>query len=190
MAVCIRLAVPSDGEALSRIYAPYVEDTAVSFELTPPTAKEFAARIAATAAVYPYLVYEDGGAPVGYAYASRHRERAAYRYDVDVSIYVAPAYHGRGAAQALYSRLFALLAALGYRNAYAAYTEPNEPSRRFHAKCDFTVIGTFRRTGYKFGKWHDVTWAEKVLGAPEDAPGALRTMRDLPEAFVRKICAL
>lgn len=180
MEVSIRLARPADGEALSRIYAPYVRDTAVSFELEPPDAAEFTARIETIGARYPYLVSVDGGVPVGYAYASRHRERAAYRYDVDVSIYVAPPYHGKGVAQALYERLFALLAALGYRNAYAAYTEPNEPSRRFHEKMGFVPVGTFHRTGYKFGKWHDVTWAERTVGDPADAPGEILSIRELP----------
>ncbi len=179
MAYLIRLARPSDGEALAGIYAPYVTQTAVSFETEPPGAAEFAARIEATGGHYPFLACQSGSQVVGYAYAARHREREAYRFDVDLSIYVLPAHHGLGAAHGLYGCLLHLLEALGYRNAYAAYTVPNEKSRRFHEKFGFAVIGTHHATGYKFGQWHDVTWLEKRIGGMDATPLPPRPIREI-----------
>ena len=166
-----RLATPADGPALLALYAPYVRDTAITFETEVPGAEVFSQRIAAVGAQYPYLICELGGTPVGYAYASRHRERDAYRYDVDLSIYLHPAQHGSGIAAALYDRLFALLRAQGYRNTYAACTLPNEKSVRFHEKCGFTAVGVHHNTGYKLGAWRDVLWLEKQLAAYDAVPG-------------------
>lgn len=181
------MATPADSVAILNIYAPYVQDTAVSFETEVPPLEEFTARIERISAKYPYLVYEADGKVVGYAYASRHRERAAYCYDVDLSIYFAPEHHGTGKAARLYGALFALLAELGYCNTYAAYTEPNEKSRRFHEKCGFSPVGTFHHTGYKFGRWHDVTWVEKALKTPEQRPALLKSIRELPAKRVGEL---
>lgn len=181
------MATPADSVAILKIYAPYVQDTAVSFETEVPPLEEFTARIERISAKYPYLVYEADGKAVGYAYASRHRERAAYCYDVDLSVYFAPEHHGKGEAARLYGALLALLEELGYCNAYAAYTEPNEKSRRFHEKCGFTPIGTFRHTGFKFGRWHDVTWMEKVLRPAEESPPVLKSIRELPAGRVGEL---
>jgi phosphinothricin acetyltransferase len=160
----IRLAVPSDSEEILTIYAPYVTDTAVSVETEVPSVRDFAARIEGISAQYPYLVYTVDDKIVGYAYASKFRERAAYRFGVETSIYVSDKHHGGGIAGKLYACLFALLGRQGYKIAYAGYSEPNEKSRKFHSKCDFHVVGTYRNTGYKLGKWVDVTWMEKALG--------------------------
>jgi len=174
----IRQAAASDAEAILAVYAPYVRDTAVSFETEAPSPAEFAARIAAISARYPFLVYETGGALAGYAYASGHRERAAYMYDADVSIYLAPRFHGTGIACELYERLFALLKRLGYRNAYAGCTAENARSLSFHRKFGFTEAGTFHKTGYKFGRWHDVIWLEKTLNGDEN-PGKILAITDI-----------
>lgn len=183
----IRMATPSDSEAILKIYAPYIEETAVSFETETPSAAEFARRIEEIIEKYPYLLYQIDGEIVGYAYASRHRERAAYLYDTDVSIYVLPQYHGCGAAYKLYNCLFAILKELGYYNAYAAYTVPNEKSRRFHEKFGFKLIGTHHKTGYKFGKWHDVVWLEKVINEHGENPDEVKSIADLPEEYLKKI---
>lgn len=182
----IRLANPHDGAALVEIYAPYVRDEAVSFEVEVPSAAEFSRRIETISGQYPYLVYAVGDEIAGYAYASKYRERAAYCYDADLSIYVSPKYHGTGVAQKLYSCLLELLKALGYYNVYAALTVPNEKSRRFHEKCGFSLIGSFHRTGYKFGRWYDVAWFEKAINHAE-APGPVRSISDLPDEELEEI---
>lgn len=187
MEITIRFAVPADSEALLEIYAPYVKDTAVSFETEVPSPQAFAQRIEATGRQYPYLVCLVDGGVAGYTYASKHRERAAYLYDVDSSIYVSPQYHGSGIARRLYGCLFALLKEQGYCNAYAAYTVPNEKSRRFHEKCGFNLIGTHHKTGYKFGTWHDVTWLEKTIQKHPEQPGEVKPIYELPEEFLNRV---
>ena len=157
----IRLVKISDSENILKIYGPYIENTAISFEIEVPTIKDFSNRIEKLKDKYPFIVYEIDNSIVGYAYASQHRERMAYLYDVEVSIYLLQEYHGKNISHKLYNCLFALLGKLGYINAYAAYTEPNIQSFKFHQKFDFTIIGTHHKTGYKFGQWHDVTWLEK-----------------------------
>lgn len=171
MTLVVRPASRADSGAILRIYKPYITDTAITFETAVPTDAEFADRIDETCKQYPYLVCEVDGTLVGYANASRHRERAAYCYDVDVSVYVQSGYHSVGVASALYTALFDALTSRGYYNAYAAYTVPNEKSRRLHEKFGFCSIGTFHHTGFKLGAWHDVTWMEKAL-RPLEAPNS------------------
>lgn len=191
MTCTIRLAKKSDSESILQIYTPYVKNTAVSFETEVPTVGEFANRIENICNQYPYLVYQVDDEIGGYAYASRHRERAAYCYDVDVSIYVLPKYHGCGAAYKLYACLFEILKIQGYYNAYAAYTVPNDKSSKFHAKFGFELIGTNHKTGYKFGQWHDVTWLEKRINMDDEKPGIIKSINELPmdllEDIFRKI---
>ncbi len=184
MSHSIRLATPADCTGVLAIYGPYVMDTAFSFETRVPTPMEFAGRMQAICAKYPFLVYTIDENIVGYAYAGEHRQRGAYRFDVDVSIYLSPLHQGQGIAGKLYGCLFALLEALGYKNAYAAYTEPNEKSRKFHLKCGFAYIGTFHRTGFKFAEWHDVTWLEKSIGGHNENPEEPLRVGDLiPDAL-------
>jgi phosphinothricin acetyltransferase len=159
----IRDARPNDAKALLEIYAPFVTDTAVSFELTPPTVAEFEARIASAQSKWAWLVAERSGEIAGYAYASAFRTRAAYRFTVETSAYVHPAHRGRGVARALYLRLFDVLIAKGYCNAYAGIALPNDASIAFHKSLGFTAVGTFHRGGRKFGAWHDISWWEKTL---------------------------
>ena len=183
----IRLANPSDSENLLKIYAPYIENTAISFETHVPSVLEFASRIEAITSHYPFLVYEKNGSIVGYAYASQHMERAAYAYDVDVSIYVLPAFHGEGIARKLYQCLFALLKTLGYYNAYALCTLPNEKSEKFHQKLGFTLIGVHHKTGYKLNRWHDVAWFEKSISDDPPHPGAIKSIHELPADELHKL---
>ena len=183
----IRFATLSDSENILRIYAPYITDTVISFETEIPTVNDFAVRIQNITKQYPFLVYEIDKKIIGYAYASKHRERAAYLYDVDVSIYVSANYHGSGIAYKLYDCLFSLLKELGYINAYAAYTEPNIKSMKFHQKFDFAIIGTHHKTGYKFGKWHDVTWLEKVISKHETKPKKILSIGELPSSYLEHL---
>ena len=182
----MRPATVADAPAIAAIYAPYVRDTAVSFELEPPDAAETARRIAKISATYPYLVYcgpDDRVA--GYCYASRHSERAAYRWDVDTSVYVDPPFCGRGVGTALYTRLFELLERQGFRRAYAGITVPNAASEALHRKFGFQPIGTFRATGYKLGQWRDVLWLDKPLGDGDASePGEIG---EPPPHFAKRI---
>jgi len=183
----IRVATSTDSQAILDIYAPYITDTAITFETEVPDISAFTQRVTAICAQYPFLVYLEGNDIVGYAYASQHRERAAYRYGVDVSIYVLPQYHGSGVAHRLYGCLFELLKMLGYYNAYAACTVPNDKSIRFHQKLGFTLIGTHHNTGYKLGKWHDVVWLEKVLSEYKERPDEIKGIDELGEEQLQAV---
>ena len=159
----IRDAHQGDAPALLDIYRPFVLETAVSFELTPPTVAEFEARIASAQTHWAWLVAERAGEVAGYAYASAFRTRAAYRFTVETSAYVHPDHRGRGFAGALYRELFEVLREKGYCNAYAGIALPNDASIAFHKSLGFTHVGTFHRAGWKFGRWHDVSWWEARL---------------------------
>jgi phosphinothricin acetyltransferase len=159
----IRLATADDAEAIAAIYRPAVTDKPTSFELEPPDGAEMARRVEKTLARTPWLVYDDDGAVLGYAYASAHRERAAYQWSVDVSAYVRDDAQRRGVARALYTSLFDVLALQGFRNAYAGVTLPNDASVGFHRAMGFTPVGVYRGVGYKLGAWHDVAWFERPL---------------------------
>jgi len=185
----IRMATVADSENILKIYAPYIRDTAISFETKVPSSDEFSDRIEDITKRYPFIVYEIGDEIVGYAYASTHRERAAYLFDVDVSIYILPGYHGSGIATKLYGCLFALLDKLGYKNAYAAYTEPNIKSMKLHEKFGFVLIGTHHKTGYKFGKWHDVTWLEKAIGKHDDNPDRISLIGEVSPGYLDNLFA-
>ena len=145
-------------------------DRATSFEIDPPDAAEMAARIQRCLAHFPWLVADEGGAVVGYAYASQHRVRPAYQWSVDVSAYVNEGTHRRGIGRSLYEALFRILALQGFRNAYAGITMPNEASEGFHRALGFTPVGIYRGVGYKLGRWHDVRWLERALVPRDDSP--------------------
>ena len=176
--VTIRLATAADGAAIAAIYRPAVTDATISFELTPPTADEMAARIDAVLLDAPWLVWVEGGAVRGYAYASKHRSRAAYQWSVETSAYVANDWHRRGVARGLYASLFALLRLQGVRNAYAGITLPNPASEALHAAMGFAPVGVYRGVGYKGGAWLDVAWSALVLQALEGPPAAPLTLAD------------
>lgn len=161
----VRSAVLSDAASLLEIYRPFVVDSTVSFETVAPTIDDFSVRISKTLSAWTWLVASIDGQSVGYAYASAHRERAAYRYSVETSAYVRPDYHRRGIGKRLYRALFDALARLGYCNAFAGITMPNEGSVSLHRSAGFEPIGTFRSVGRKFGAWHDVSWWQKNIRA-------------------------
>jgi phosphinothricin acetyltransferase len=161
--ISIRDARAGDAAAVLDIYRPFVTDTAVSFEMEPPTAAEIEARIASAQSRWAWLVAERDGQVAGYAYASAFRTRAAYRFTAEVSAYVHPAHRGGGVARALYRRLFEVLIGKGYCNAYAGIALPNDASVAFHQALGFTSVGVFHRAGWKFGRWHDVSWWEVTL---------------------------
>lgn len=165
----IRPALPSDAHDLLEIYRPFVEESAVSFELVVPDVEEFAERIRKALEGWAWLVAEEDGRCVGYAYGSPHRSRAAYRFSVEVSAYVAPDHRRKGIARDLYLALFEALSSKGYCSAYGGITIPNEASVGLHRSLSFEPVGVFRNVGWKFGRWHDVAWYQRKL---RDAPVA------------------
>jgi len=159
----IRAATTADAAAIQAIYAPVVEHTAISFEETPPSVAEMAARIEAVMKDYPYLVAELDGQVAGYAYASQHRTRAAYRTSVDVSVYIAEGARRSGVGRALYGKLLPELSGRGFHAAFAGIALPNEGSIALHESMGFTPLGIYREVGRKLGKWHDVGWWQRLL---------------------------
>jgi phosphinothricin acetyltransferase len=171
----IRTATPADAAAVSAIYDPVVRDTPISFETEPPGEAEMHSRIEKTLASLPWLVAEDAtGAVCGYAYASKHRERAAYQWSVDVTVYVREDQRGQGVGRALYGRLLPLLAELGYCQAFAGIALPNAGSVGLHEAMGFEAIGVYRGVGFKHGAWRDVGWWQKPLRAQGTLPEQLK----------------
>jgi L-amino acid N-acyltransferase YncA len=169
----LRDARPEDCEQMLAIYAPFVSDTAVSFELEPPSLAEFSERVSKYQKGWAWLVAEDNGRVLGYAYGSLHRERLAYQWSTEVSVYIAPFAHRRGLGKALYEALFEALAARGFCNAYAIVTLPNAASVGLHESVGFKQVGLFPKIGRKFEQWHDIAWFHKIL-REEPAPGAVK----------------
>jgi phosphinothricin acetyltransferase len=159
----IRSASTADASPIQAIYAPFVEGTTISFEDVPPSVEEMAARIETYLQTYPYLVAERDGEIIGYAYAGQHRTRSAYRHSVDVSVYVTDRVRRSGVGRALYKALFADLAARGFHAAFAGIALPNPASLALHQAVGFEPVGVYREVGFKFGKWHDVSWWQRRL---------------------------
>jgi phosphinothricin acetyltransferase len=168
----IRDAAGRDAARCAEIYAPYVRDTAVSFETAPPSAEEMAQRIDAAQERHAWLVLEDGGAVTGYAYGGPFMARDAYRWSTSVSVYLEQGRRRTGAGRALYEALIERLAARGFRVALAGIALPNEASVGLHRALGFEPVGTYRRVGWKFGSWHDVAWYQRPLGNDDGAPPA------------------
>ena len=166
----VRDAVAADAAACAAIYAPYVTDTAITFEAEPPTAAQMAIRIAAAQRLHAWLVLEEAGVVSGYAYSGPFKERAAYRWSCEVSVYLDRRRRGYGRGRMLYEALLARLTERGYRMAAAGMTQPNEASGRLHAAMGFEPVGTYRRIGFKHGVWHDVAWVQRTLGDPDRPP--------------------
>jgi phosphinothricin acetyltransferase len=167
----IRLATPEDGAALAAIYDPIVASTAISFETEPPGPAEMGRRVSSILQHAPWLVDDEGGVR-GYAYASKHRERAAYVWSVDAAVYVGPASRRRGVGRRLYQKLFQLLRLQGFTVVCAGITLPNEGSVELHDSLGFRPVGVYRGVGYKLGAWHDVRWSQLDLAqrVAEPAP--------------------
>ena len=159
----IRDARRSDVPAMLAIYAPFVEHTAVSFEYDVPTEAEFARRLEEHQAAFPWLVCEENGRVMGYAYAGRAFERAAYGWNAEISCYLAPELRGRGVGRRLYARIEEILTRPGYYKLFAVVTSANAPSVAFHRALGFRDAACFRNVGYKQGGWYDVLWLEKTL---------------------------
>lgn len=170
----VRDATERDAGACAAIYAPYVTDTAITFEVDPPPPAEMAARIAAAARTHAWVVLEERGRVLGYAYGAPFKSRAAYRWSCEVSVYLDPARQRAGGGRALYRALFARLAARGFRTAVAGMTLPNDASVGLHRAMGFEPVGTYRRIGWKHEAWHDVAWVQRMIATGQDPPTAPR----------------
>jgi L-amino acid N-acyltransferase YncA len=184
----IRIAKVSDAKAISEIYGPYVRDTIISFEYVAPDEAEMKARIEKISARLPWLVFEEDGEVLGYAYAGPHRERAAYQWAVDAGIYIGPKAHRRGVGRALYTVLFEVVKRLGYHRVYGGITLPNVASIGLHEACGFKAIGIYPEVGFKFGKWHGVGWWGLDLSAssaPEPASNFTPEIFEVAVTFLK-----
>lgn len=179
-----RIAAPADAPRLAEIYAPYVAETAVSFATTPPTPEDFLHKIASP---YPFLVCEENGQVLGYAYAGQYRVREAYRWNAELSIYVDASAQSRGVGKLLMNRLLAVLKAQGYQNAYSCITLPNEKSIGLHRALGFEQIALFESAGYKLGRWHSVVWLRLALNPFPNPPAEPLPMDALPQEALNAI---
>ena len=171
--MAIRQATPADLPRILEIYGPYVENTAISFEYTVPTPEAFAQRFLTITARFPWLVWEENGAILGYAYGSAPFERAAFQWSAEASIYLCPEAKGRGIGRQLYAALEAILQKQGYRKVYAIITTANQASVDFHKAVGYRHTATMPDCGYKLGQWHGIIWMEKDLNnwsAPPHTP--------------------
>ena len=184
----IRLARQADADDLLAIYAPYLSTT-VTFEYVLPSREEFSRRIADVQARFPYLVLEEDGQPVGYAYAHPLGQRAAYQWSGELSIYISPAAAGKGGWRPLYLALMELLRLQRMRTVYGVVTHPNPASEAFHAAMGFRLLGTQHNSGYKNGRWLDVALYEKPLSDYSDAPPVPVPLDQLPRETVEEVLA-
>ena len=166
----IRFAIRHDAAKILDIYRHYVENTPISFETIVPSVEEMEARIESVLVLYPWLVFEEDNSIFGYAYASKHHERLAFKWAVDVSIYVRQDWMNKGIGKKLYAELLSVLKLQGYYNAYAAICIPNEASVSIHEYFGFKKIGHFNNAGNKFGRWYDIGWWELFLAQHNSTP--------------------
>jgi L-amino acid N-acyltransferase YncA len=177
----IRAANPGDAAGVHAIYAPVVRDTVISFEYDAPDVGEMRSRIAKVQdAGYPWLVADDDGVVIGYAYAGPFRSRTAYDWTCEVSVYIHHDHRGRGIGALLYGKLFAVLRRQGFRVAIAGATWPNRASEALHLRFGFRQVGLFPGIGWKQGAWHDVIfWQLDLADANSGAPGITSFTEDL-----------
>jgi len=173
MAVMLRLASGADADALLEIYGPYVRDTAISFELEPPTVDELRRRVDAVLPIAPWLVCERDGAIAGYAYAGRFAVRAAYQWTAEVTVYVHSAHHRAGVGRALYTVLLDALRLQGFRAAIGIIALPNPASVGLHERLGFQCVGVLPAIGFKHGRWHDIGYWQLELRERGEPPAPL-----------------
>lgn len=169
----VRLANPDDAKELLKIYEPYVKNTTVTFECDVPTIEEFQERIQNTLQQYPYLVALIDGKIIGYAYASQFKNRKAYQYSVETSIYIENNEKRKGIGNILYRVLEKILSIQNITNLNACIAYPNRGSIHFHEKEGFQMVAHFHECGYKFEEWHDMIWMEKRIGSHNEKPNEI-----------------
>jgi L-amino acid N-acyltransferase YncA len=158
-----RTATPKDAEQILAIYAPYIENTSITFETEVPALPVFASRIEKYLENWPWLVWDENGEIGGYAYASRYRERTAYQWSIEVSVYIHDNFLRKGIATQLYHSLFSILQMQGYRNVYAVINLPNDRSVTLHESMGFKWFATYEQVGYKLGQWKNVGWWRLII---------------------------
>ncbi|MEA4854518.1 MAG: GNAT family N-acetyltransferase [Christensenella sp.] len=182
----IRFAMPADADALLNIYAQYI-DTPITFECTLPSQTEFAERISAIGEFYPYLVWEEKGQVVGDAYAHRQKEREAYQWNAELSVYLDQTMTSQSIGKKLYLVLMELLRRQGIKNVYGGVTLPNAKSEGLHRSLGFRRLGTYHNTGYKSGLWHDVCWFEKKLSPYIQNPAQVCSIHEIPSEILETV---
>ena len=180
----IRVARDADAAPILEIYAYYIISTSFTFETEVPSIEAFAQRITSYVENWPGLVYEVDGIIAGYAYATRHRERVAYQWCVESSVYIHDNYQQTGIATALYETLIELLQHQGFRNVYAGINLPNDKSVAFHEKCGFKWFADYRNVGYKLGEWKTVGWWKRQLNDYTIEPAAPIRFADIDPVFL------
>lgn len=183
----IRLANPTDAAALLAIYAPYIRNTSITFETAIPAVGDFANRIRSYMENWPWLVFEQDEQVVGYAYASRYRDREAYQWSIECSIYIHDDYLRSGIASRLYKALFAILKIQGFTTVYAVINLPNERSVAFHEKMGFRYFATYENVGYKLGQWKNVGWWQLQLNDYSIEPPAPEKFTALDHEIIKKV---
>ncbi|MES1217310.1 MAG: N-acetyltransferase family protein [Bacteroidota bacterium] len=183
----IRLATEKDAAGILAIYAPYIQNTSFTFETEVPSVVAFAERINTYLINWPWLVCEVDGIIAGYAYATRYRERVAYQWCTESSVYIHDDYLRAGIARALYTVLFEILKRQGFRNVYAVINLPNDRSVRFHESCGFSYFATYEKVGYKLGKWKNVGWWQLSINDYRDEPEAPIKFSELDKEFLPEL---
>ena len=183
----IRLATIHDAQSILAIYAPYISNTSFTFETEVPSEKDFPKRIADYLINWPWLVCEIDGVIAGYAYGAKYRERIAYQWCVESSIYIHDVFQKQNIGKALYTALIEILKLQGYRNVYAVINLPNDKSVQFHESCGFTYFATYEKVGYKLGEWKNVGWWQLVINEFGMEPGAPIKFSELNKEFLPDI---
>jgi len=183
----IRLAQETDAAEILNIYKHYIKNTAISFEYKTHSMNEFRNRIKKISSDYPYIVCVSDGKIIGYAYANRQMERAAYQWNAELSVYIDKAHLGCGVGKMLYSTLIEILKLQNVRNVYGVVTFPNENSERLHEHFGFKRLGIYHNTGYKCGAWHDVAWFEKNIMDYDLEPKPFMSIKEIGCDSVKKI---
>ncbi|MGG7074418.1 N-acetyltransferase family protein [Campylobacter sp. 9BO] len=190
----IQVASASDASELLAIYSPYVTHTAITFEYEVPSVAEFAGRIEKILTRHPFIVAKRDNKLIGYAYASAFKDRAAYDWAVEVSIYIVQNERGSGVGKALYAKLETILKVMGVLNLNACIgvARPNDEylndaSVHFHERLGYEMVGEFRQCGFKFGRWYNMIWMQKMIGEHTSAPAKVRKFSELSEENLGEI---
>lgn len=188
--IIYRLVKETDASEILSIYEPYVKNTAISFEHEMPSLDEFTERIRYISADYPYIICEEDSRVVGYAYAHKQMERAAYQWNAELTVYIDQLHLHCGIGKSLYCALIEILKLQNIRNVYGLVTAQNVNSEKLHEHFGFHKAGILRNTGYKCGAWHDVIWYEKSLGEPSEVPKDFRSIREIEKNKVAIILSM
>ena len=186
--VVVRMAIPSDAQGILSIYAPHVLEGFCTFENEVPSPEEMRERITACTQKRPWLVCQIDGQIAGYVYASPHRERPAYQWSCESSVYIQEDFQGIGIGIQLYELLFTLLKIQGYRTVYAGITLPNAGSIRLHEKCGFTYLTTYPNVGYKLHCWKDVGWWKLQINPYDPEPSPPSTLPEIDPRQIEELC--